>query len=288
MEDYSDTIHIIPDSNNNHGRLKVDLAKNNILGIKSESEITKVITIATMDEPRLFHVSTIPRATAEGNSSAYAKDSLGNITLFYLRIEKINTFNNTTYAHYENYKKDLLEMHESMFTIISGIKNTSMTVYQKLASLQEKYLATVSYSMNGSPDDMLGSFLNIYKNENGFGRVLCEGYARSFLYLLQRIGFQGVYIAGMADSDGNGAGLHAWNKVNVAGSWYNIDTTWDDSIDATSTTSLKNHFLKADKDFTPTHEGPNIATNGAASHYKRYGIALPTTPLTSVLPEEYN
>ena len=56
------------------------------------------------------------------------------------------------------------------------------------------------------------------------GRARCEGYARAAQYLLNRLGVFCTYVAGECYSSGS----HAWNLIQVDGSYYYMDVTWGD------------------------------------------------------------
>lgn len=57
------------------------------------------------------------------------------------------------------------------------------------------------------------------------GRATCTGYAKAFNYLCNRAGIENTCAFGMAGGEG-----HMWNMVKLDGEWYEIDTTWDDSL----------------------------------------------------------
>lgn len=57
------------------------------------------------------------------------------------------------------------------------------------------------------------------------GKAQCEGYADLFQVLVSGAGISSIIVA---DSDTYN---HAWNMVRLNGSWYVIDTTWDDPVD---------------------------------------------------------
>lgn len=65
----------------------------------------------------------------------------------------------------------------------------------------------------------------------GVGAV-CEGYAKSFQYILNRLGIENIYIVGTASGD-----AHAWNSVEINGKHYLVDVTWDDSNNGTDNSS---------------------------------------------------
>lgn len=52
------------------------------------------------------------------------------------------------------------------------------------------------------------------------GESVCAGYSKMFSILMNGAGIDTVCVTGSN---------HAWNKVNLNGTWYNVDTTWDDS-----------------------------------------------------------
>lgn len=80
----------------------------------------------------------------------------------------------------------------------------------------------------------------------GYG--VCESYALAMSCLLDKAGIQNVYIVGDA------GGGHAWNYVKMPnGSWYMLDSTWNDSAG-----SWSRYFLVPD-DSTHTPRGQYYA-----------------------------
>jgi len=61
-------------------------------------------------------------------------------------------------------------------------------------------------------------------------KCVCEGYARAFKYLTDAAGINCVFMQGEATNSDGTTEKHAWNAVSINGSWYLIDTTWDDPI----------------------------------------------------------
>ena len=63
-------------------------------------------------------------------------------------------------------------------------------------------------------------------------RIVCDGYASVFQYLMLRAGLDCVVVIGSTVSRQDaedGGGDHAWNKVKVDGIWYNMDVCWSDT-----------------------------------------------------------
>ena len=55
------------------------------------------------------------------------------------------------------------------------------------------------------------------------GQALCEGYARAFALLCNKVGIENLFAVGRYGEED-----HKWNMVRIDGDWYNIDLTWDD------------------------------------------------------------
>lgn len=55
------------------------------------------------------------------------------------------------------------------------------------------------------------------------GSAVCQGYALAFMDLAQELGL-------VCETVTSGAINHAWNMVNVGGSYYNVDVTWNDPL----------------------------------------------------------
>lgn len=53
-------------------------------------------------------------------------------------------------------------------------------------------------------------------------KALCEGYAKSFSYMCNRLGIENIIVTGYTDVP------HMWNMVRLDGDWYHVDVTWDD------------------------------------------------------------
>ena len=54
-------------------------------------------------------------------------------------------------------------------------------------------------------------------------KVVCDGYAKTFQWMLYYLGIDSYEVIGRANGE-----LHAWNKVLLDGTWYNVDACWDD------------------------------------------------------------
>lgn len=76
------------------------------------------------------------------------------------------------------------------------------------------------------------------------GNLQCEGYAKTFAYVCNKAGIETIVVTGNVESGAS----HAWNKVCVDGTWYNIDLTHDDPVLQTPNSEYirYNYFLVPD------------------------------------------
>lgn len=68
-------------------------------------------------------------------------------------------------------------------------------------------------------------------------KAFCEGYAKAFKLLANRLGYECGMVCGQSRGDN-----HAWNYVKADGEYYWIDVTWDENATETDT------------DFPPMHK----------------------------------
>ncbi len=80
------------------------------------------------------------------------------------------------------------------------------------------------------------------------GKLVCEGYATTYKFLLESIGIHCMYLTGMSDYNSNIS--HAWNVARIDGKWVYFDPTWDDN----GTTPGKKYFALDEERFNKTHK----------------------------------
>lgn len=79
------------------------------------------------------------------------------------------------------------------------------------------------------------------------GKAVCEGYARAFKMVMDRLGVACVLVQGYSQGEGDGYEAHMWNYVQVDGAWYAVDVTWNDTTGAPESYVLRgNAVMKLD------------------------------------------
>lgn len=80
------------------------------------------------------------------------------------------------------------------------------------------------------------------------GSAVCEGYSKAFQLVLGKVGIQTTLAIGKNAGSG-----HMWNMANIDGSWYHVDTTFDDPNNGVSNAVLKTYLNLSTAQIGKTH-----------------------------------
>ena len=149
---------------------------------------------------------------------------------------------------------------ESENQILSTV--TEKNDYYKIVKIHNWIVDNVEYNLNESTNNS-----NIYgalKDK----KVVCEGYARLFKSLMDKLEIPCILVSGEGiDLDAGTSENHAWNYVYLKGNWYAIDATWDDPVmlgnGIIDQDTKYKYFLKGSKNFNESHiEEGKLVENG--------------------------
>ena len=190
-----------------------------------------------------------------------------DVNKMYLNIEATTRFLKTTYRVYisaaegQNYwseeftsleqiKQAEQEIEKVKNQIISNLKGTD---YQKILYIHDYLINNIEYDSTYAAS---GSY-SIYGALVG-KTCVCEGYAKAFKYLANSAGFECEIMQGEATNSSGVTESHAWNCININGTWYGVDSTWDDPIvtggRGTVSDNIKyKYFLKGTDTFDKDH-----------------------------------
>lgn len=104
----------------------------------------------------------------------------------------------------------------------------STTNYEIAKKVHDKIITDIDYLNDNEGNPSLELYAhNIVGILDGTGGV-CEGYAKAFQYILNKLNIPNLYIPGYAGWSDNYGG-HAWNMAMADnGQFYYVDATWDD------------------------------------------------------------
>ena len=141
------------------------------------------------------------------------------------------------------------------------VSHAGNDTYQNIKMVHDYLVDTIEY------DESLAA-PNIY---NIYGALIskvcvCEGYARSFKYVLEAMGIPCIIAVGDGTNSKGETERHAWNYVQYNGRWYAVDVTWDDPVvrgGAKQTQADKTkYFMKGGSEFNKAHVLSNQFTEG--------------------------
>jgi transglutaminase-like putative cysteine protease len=159
-----------------------------------------------------------PKLVYEGYTIS---STLGNKPIVKLKIEYPLKVINTLKAYDARMNKLLIQ-------IINQNISAEMEDYEREAALFKYVVDHMTYSktkdkgieyINATPmsHTMYGGLID--------KTAVCDGYAKSLMYLLNAVGIPARFIVGNIKEDGV---LHAWNLVQIQGAYYHVDSTWGD------------------------------------------------------------
>ncbi len=90
--------------------------------------------------------------------------------------------------------------------------------FERVRVLHDELINMTKYTGTG------GAYISEADGPLVYGKALCEGYSKAFMYLCQSVGVPCICICGLANGD------HMWNMVYIDGDWYHVDVTFDDPI----------------------------------------------------------
>ena len=146
---------------------------------------------------------------------------------------------------------EVAQIESRVSTILAGV-DRSWSEFEKALYIHDYIVVNTSYPEteleNGTLDqvphafDIYGCLIN--------GVCVCEGYSRTFMYLMNRLGIRCVVVSSESMN-------HMWNMVCINGSWYHVDCTWDDPVMNSQGRCLHSYFLKSDEEMMTNlkHDG---------------------------------
>lgn len=174
-----------------------------------------------------------------------------------------------------NYLMDEFENINQVNEAIAFVNNEEQNIIKSITEKNDYYKVLKVH--NWIVDNMSYNLEEESNNANIYGalknkRIVCEGYARLFKSLLDKMNIPCVFISGEGISANGKSENHAWNYVYLKGKWYAIDVTWDDPVilgNGKIDSNLRyKYFLNGSSSFNKTHkEDGKLVENGMVFLY---------------------
>lgn len=208
--------------------------------------------------------------------SAWNAYTYDNMDIFYIDVEKLTlTTKTTTLGSISTHRVELSNGDNSTYlkdnfssrAKIDGKLNLLEAMrdeiarqlegysdYEKLKEVHDWMIENIEYDVDLEADEPYSISGALTE-----GKAVCEGYARSFKYIMDVLNIPCVLVSGTGTNSNGITESHAWNYVELDdGKWYAIDVTWDDPVvignGYVSKETRYKHFLKGANTFFKTHQ----------------------------------
>ena len=230
---------------------------------ETEADFQSCWDAFSMDRPEVFYVDT-KKVSLVTSSSA----SLLGPTKYEFALQPQGSGN-----YYldcwssEEQVQNAINQVEGVANSIISMSNNYTSRYDKVKFIHDYLIENADYDRDGdiNNSDIYGMLV---KN-----KAVCEGYAKSFKYLLDKIGIPCVVVCGDGYSDDGHSEFHAWNYVLMDdNNWYAVDATWDDPIiignGKLSDQTKHRYFLVGSNSFFTGHkEDGDVSGTGQSFKY---------------------
>ncbi len=177
----------------------ITMSSNIGLDCLDEEVINRIFNCVMMDHPEIFWTS----------GYVYTRYTRGD-TMEAMGFKGTYTMNSDTIGQ----RQDAIDYYVT--EAVSGMHQGDD--YSKVKYIYEYIIKNTEYDLTAVDNQNICSvFIN--------GRSVCQGYAKAFQYLCDRVGIQCSLVTGTTTQDGN----HAWNLVYADGAYYYVDATWGDA-----------------------------------------------------------
>lgn len=264
----SDTAKKIYDELKNHkedmksGTYEIDFGTefNSILNAKDGEEILNeeyqsAWNAFSYDNVDLFYLDiskismTIEARTEGGTTTYYVKIGPGDYS----------SYLNSTFANkqeIEDAEEYIIDIRRQVMDILGPYDNA-----MKIKVVNEWMIDNLSYEDREGNNNKYNLYGAIVET-----KVVCEGYARMFKYIMDGLDIPSILVSGTATNSDGQTELHAWNYVELNGQWYAIDVTWNDPVvigDGELTDSQKSKYLLKGKSFLNDHKEDGLISENS-------------------------
>lgn len=174
-------------------------------------------TVTRVGKHAFYGCSGMTSLTVESNSTVLSEYAFANCTGL-VNINLPSGFDNVG-----NFALNGTPWLRNQFTQIAlSVCADCTTDYDRALVLHDWLVNAIAYDTSmtyGGPEGVLFQ-----------KKGVCNAYAMTYAMLLDAVGISNMTVVGTATGYGGVTGSHAWTLVKLNGSWYHVDTTWDDPL----------------------------------------------------------
>ena len=117
-------------------------------------------------------------------------------------------------------------LFEQTKTQIDQMLSSGATDYDKVKAIHDKICSMVAYEDTNLGNAYYQTPYSLYIDADNDGKIetVCAGYAKMMKLQCDKYGIPCVLVTGVTDT----GEAHMWDYIQIDGSWYAVDATWDD------------------------------------------------------------
>ncbi|WP_442596693.1 DUF5050 domain-containing protein [Neobacillus sp. D3-1R] len=171
--------------------------------------------------------------------------------------------------NYSYPKSEIIEMNNKLEKltdeIIAEQIQPGMNEFEKVKAIHDYVVLNSAYDYENYKNNTIPKLSYTVYGLLVNGTAVCDGYAKTMFYLLNKIGIETLYVVGKGHGED-----HAWNKVKIDGLWYNLDATWDDPVPNLEGYVRYKYFLISDSKLREDHIWDNSELPDASNSTYSY------------------
>ena len=204
-----------------------------------------------------------------------------DVNKMYLNIETTTRGNNVSYNVFinngstTNYLDEGYSSEAQINQAISQLESVKQQIvaqaqvqgstYNQIKYVHDYIVDNTNYDSTISNSDIYNIYGTLIRKSS-----VCEGYAKSFKYIMDALDIPCVMVIGEATNSSGESESHAWNYVQINNIWYAIDCTWDDPVviggGRASSSSKTRYFLRGSNTFNEDHFPSGQFTQGGKTY----------------------
>ena len=168
------------------------------------------------DHPELFYLDL-------SNFSLNTKCiSIGALKTYTVEINpKNNSYLHSSFSTKQDANIAIQRVNNIKNNLVNNINQYN--IYDKIKYVHDILINSLEYNADTTnAHNIYGAFVE--------QKVVCEGYAKAFKYIMDSIDVECILVSGTATNSSGQQESHMWNYVKLNNEWYGVDVTWDDPI----------------------------------------------------------
>lgn len=174
-----------------------------------------------LDRPDIFYIDTKKVSFITQTTSSVLN---GTKYKYILQPQNNGTYYLRSWSNKSEIELAIREVENVANEVIEKVSNYTER-YDKVKGIHDFIIENAEYDKNQGINDA-DIYGNLVKKTS-----VCEGYAKAFKYILDKMDIPCVIVCGNGIADDGHSEFHAWNYVQMDDEkWYAVDCTWDDPI----------------------------------------------------------